>query len=104
MNTLERNHFLVKFVDLHFLKAPPLKNTCKRTVKRNHFLVKSVDLHFLQDAILKATEVTLAREKKHMIPHTGQKPFFCDVCESIVFNRYCFKIHMQTHIGEKPYC
>ncbi|XP_005104225.2 uncharacterized protein LOC101860911 [Aplysia californica] len=41
--------------------------------------------------------------KKHMMIHTGQKPFTCEVCGSSFTQKANLQVHMRTHTGEKPY-
>lgn len=41
--------------------------------------------------------------RKHMLTHTGEKPFTCERCNRGFSSRYALKIHSRQHTNEKPY-
>ena len=41
--------------------------------------------------------------KKHMMLHTGEKPYKCNICHKAYAEKRSINIHMRTHTGEKPF-
>ncbi|XP_066252871.1 zinc finger protein 675-like [Euwallacea similis] len=41
--------------------------------------------------------------KKHMLTHTGQKPYICQYCNKGFTSTYALKVHTRQHTNERPY-
>ena len=55
LHTLERSHFIVLSVELHFHRIQISNHTCLHTLEKNPFIVKPVELHFPIIQVLKHT-------------------------------------------------
>ncbi|XP_078390642.1 zinc finger protein 148-like isoform X3 [Cetorhinus maximus] len=65
------------------------------------FLVKSPKTHVCEQC--SAAFRTNYHLQRHILIHTGEKPFHCDECDMRFIQKYHMERHKRTHSGEKPY-
>ncbi|XP_041036253.1 zinc finger protein 148-like [Carcharodon carcharias] len=65
------------------------------------FLVKSPKTHICEQC--SAAFRTNYHLQRHILIHTGEKPFHCDECDMRFIQKYHMERHKRTHSGEKPY-
>ncbi|KFM58731.1 Chorion transcription factor Cf2, partial [Stegodyphus mimosarum] len=44
-----------------------------------------------------------ANVKRHLLVHTGEKPFSCNICQRRFAQKNYLQIHILAHTGERPY-
>ncbi|XP_059812132.1 zinc finger protein 148-like isoform X4 [Hypanus sabinus] len=65
------------------------------------FMVKSPKTHICEQC--SAAFRTNYHLQRHILIHTGEKPFHCDECDMRFIQKYHMERHKRTHSGEKPY-
>ncbi|VDN84055.1 unnamed protein product [Brugia pahangi] len=53
--------------------------------------------------VCKRNFTQFGHNQKHMMTHTGEKPYSCSICKKNFSRSDSMKTHMMTHTGEKPY-
>lgn len=49
------------------------------------------------------TAPDIYRIKRHQVTHTGERRYYCPICQARFTAKQSVKIHMRRHTGERPY-
>ncbi|XP_067832888.1 zinc finger protein 148-like isoform X2 [Heptranchias perlo] len=84
-------------------KSKKIRTTSKILVvgEDGSFMVKSPKTHICEQC--SAAFRTNYHLQRHILIHTGEKPFHCDECDMRFIQKYHMERHKRTHSGEKPY-
>ncbi|XP_067880772.1 zinc finger protein 148-like isoform X2 [Heterodontus francisci] len=84
-------------------KSKKIRTTSKILVvgEDGSFVVKSPKTHICEQC--SAAFRTNYHLQRHILIHTGEKPFHCDECDMRFIQKYHMERHKRTHSGEKPY-